>query len=108
VDELEHRHEGPSAGLRSLPVHLPQPDALDAGRHPGAGDHDEPEPRRPRDREAASHDYTVNLRAELEIMHLHDKIDTMREKQMFEMLKQQREAIRLLKGQVERLSVKKA
>jgi uncharacterized membrane protein len=61
-----------------------------------------------RDREAAGHDYTVNLRAELEIMHLHDKIDSMREKQMFEMLKQQREAIRLLKGQVERLSAKKA
>ena len=59
-----------------------------------------------RDREAAGHDYTVNLRAELEIMHLHDKIDTLREKQMFEMLKQQREAIRLLKGQVERLAAK--
>ena len=61
-----------------------------------------------RDREAAGHDYTVNLRAELEIMHLHDKIDTMREKQMFEMLRQQREAIRLLKGQVDKLSAKTA
>jgi uncharacterized membrane protein len=59
-----------------------------------------------RDREAASHDYTINLRAELEIMHLHDKVDTMREKQMFELLKQQREALRLLKGQVEKLSKK--
>ena len=57
-----------------------------------------------RDREAANHDYTVNLRAELEIMHLHDKVDTMREKQMFEMLRQQREAIRLLRGQVEKMS----
>ncbi|MBL8773811.1 MAG: DUF1003 domain-containing protein, partial [Phenylobacterium sp.] len=28
-----------------------------------------------RDREAAEHDYIVNLRAELEIMHLHDKVD---------------------------------
>jgi uncharacterized membrane protein len=28
-----------------------------------------------RDREAAEHDYIVNLRAELEIMHLHDKLD---------------------------------
>jgi uncharacterized membrane protein len=59
-----------------------------------------------RDREAASHDYTVNLRAELEIMHLHDKVDTLREKQMFELLRQQREAIRLLKSQVERLAPK--
>jgi uncharacterized membrane protein len=60
-----------------------------------------------RDREAAGHDYTVNLRAELEIMHLHDKIDSMREKQMLEMLKQQREAIRLLRGQVDRLATAK-
>jgi uncharacterized membrane protein len=60
-----------------------------------------------RDRSAANHDYTVNLRAELEIMRLHDKIDSMREKQMFEMLKQQREAIRLLRGQVERLATRK-
>jgi uncharacterized membrane protein len=59
-----------------------------------------------RDREAADHDYTVNLRAELEIMHLHDKVDTMREKQMLEMLRQQREALRLLKGQVEKLAAK--
>jgi uncharacterized membrane protein len=59
-----------------------------------------------RDREAADHDYTVNLRAELEIMHLHDKVDTMREKQMLEMLRQQREALRLLKGQVDKLAAK--
>jgi uncharacterized membrane protein len=59
-----------------------------------------------RDRQAAEHDYIVNLRAELEIMHLHDKVDIMREKQLIEMLKQQREAIRLLKGQVEKLSGK--
>src|SRR4029077_14582088 len=32
-----------------------------------------------RDREAAERDYTVNLRAELEIMHLHDKIDELRQ-----------------------------
>jgi uncharacterized membrane protein len=60
-----------------------------------------------RDREAADHDYTVNLRAELEIMHLHDKVDTMREKQMLEMLRQQREALRLLKGQVDKLAARK-
>ncbi|THD64061.1 DUF1003 domain-containing protein [Phenylobacterium sp.] len=59
-----------------------------------------------RDREAAEHDYLVNLRAELEIMHLHDKVDEMRDQQMIELLKQQREAIRLLKGQVEKLAAK--
>jgi uncharacterized membrane protein len=30
-----------------------------------------------RDRQAAKYDYLVNLRAELEIMHLHDKIDAL-------------------------------
>jgi uncharacterized membrane protein len=59
-----------------------------------------------RDRQAAEHDYLVNLRAELEIMHLHDKVDAMRQKQMLEMLKKQNEAIRLLRGQVARLSDK--
>jgi uncharacterized membrane protein len=56
-----------------------------------------------RDRQAAEHDYLVNLRAELEIMHLHDKVDSMRQKQMLEMLKKQNEAIRLLKSQVTQL-----
>ncbi|HEY3949327.1 DUF1003 domain-containing protein [Phenylobacterium sp.] len=60
-----------------------------------------------RDREAAEHDYVVNLRAELEIMHLHDKVDAMREQQMLELLKRQNEAIRLLKGQVEKLTTQK-
>lgn len=32
-----------------------------------------------KDRLAASHDYEVNLRAELEIMRLHDKLDALRE-----------------------------
>jgi uncharacterized membrane protein len=57
-----------------------------------------------RDREAAEHDYVVNLRAELEIMHLHDKVDAMRDRQLMELLKRQNEAIRLLKAQVEKLT----
>jgi len=60
-----------------------------------------------RDREAAEHDYVVNLRAELEIMHLHDKMDALREKQMIELLKRQNEAIKLLRGQIEKLGNKK-
>ena len=60
-----------------------------------------------RDRQAAEHDYVVNLRAELEIMHLHDKLDALRDREMVELLKRQSEAIRLLKGQVAALSAKK-
>jgi len=59
-----------------------------------------------RDRRAAEHDYLVNLRAELEIMHLHDKVDELRQKQMLEMLKRQNEAIRLLRAQVAALGDK--
>ena len=32
------------------------------------------------DRAAAEHDYVVNMRAELEIMLLHDKLDALRER----------------------------
>ena len=60
-----------------------------------------------RDRQAAEHDYVVNLRAELEIMHLHDKVDAIRDRQLLELLKRQNEAIKLLKGQVEKLSAKR-
>ena len=60
-----------------------------------------------RDREAAEHDYRVNLRAELEIMRLHDKMDALRERQMLELLKRQNEAIKLLKAQVANLSAKR-
>jgi uncharacterized membrane protein len=53
-----------------------------------------------RDRENAEHDYVVNLRAELEIMHLHAKLDALRDKQIVELLQKQSEAIELLKAQV--------
>ena len=39
-------------------------------------------------------------------MHLHDKMDAIRERQMLELLKKQNEAIRLLKAQVATLSDK--
>ncbi|HVM79945.1 MAG TPA: DUF1003 domain-containing protein [Stellaceae bacterium] len=38
------------------------------------------------DREAAQHDYDVNLKAELEIELLHQKIDVMREKEIAELI----------------------
>jgi uncharacterized membrane protein len=59
-----------------------------------------------RDRQAAEHDYMVNLRAELEIMHLHDKLDAVRDDQMMQMLKQQEETLELLRTQVAALNAK--
>lgn len=52
-----------------------------------------------RDREAAERDYIVNLRAELEIMHLHDKVDAMRKRELLGIIKRQNEALRILRGQ---------
>lgn len=49
-----------------------------------------------RDREAAAHDYEVNLKAELEIMELHDKLDQMRHQQLGALVERQEEQIRLL------------
>ena len=59
-----------------------------------------------RDRTAAEHDSTVNLRAELEIMHLHDKMDDLRGRQIKELLERQAEAIELLKQQVTALAAR--
>lgn len=53
-----------------------------------------------KDRAAARHDYEVNLKAELQIMLLHDKIDVLRECQWTELLDMQREQLRLLKVSV--------
>ncbi|MBX7258440.1 MAG: DUF1003 domain-containing protein [Candidatus Hydrogenedentes bacterium] len=49
-----------------------------------------------KDRMDAMHDYEVNLKAELEILELHRKIDEMREQQWKELLALQQEQIRLL------------
>ena len=49
-----------------------------------------------KDRLTAEHDYEVNLKAELEIMRLHDKIDLLREKQWDELIAIQREQLNLL------------
>ncbi|MCR5877068.1 DUF1003 domain-containing protein [Phenylobacterium sp. J367] len=53
-----------------------------------------------RDREAAEHDYLVNLRAELEIMHLHDKIDRLRQREILQMIKRQNETLRILRAEI--------
>jgi len=49
-----------------------------------------------KDRMGAEHDYEVNLKAELEIMALHDKIDLLRESQWSELMAIQQEQLRLL------------
>jgi uncharacterized membrane protein len=53
-----------------------------------------------KDREAAEHDYIVNLRSELELLHLHDKLDAVREHQLEALIKGQGETIELLKQQI--------
>ena len=53
-----------------------------------------------KDREAAEHDYIVNLRAELELMHLHDKLDAVRERELESLIRGQTETIELLKRQI--------
>jgi uncharacterized membrane protein len=49
-----------------------------------------------RDRVEAQTDYEVNLKAELEIRALHEKLDTLREAQWAELVRMQQEQIRLL------------
>jgi uncharacterized membrane protein len=48
------------------------------------------------DRQMATHDYEVNLKAEIEIMALHDKMDAMRSEQLAALLLKQQEQIDLL------------
>jgi uncharacterized membrane protein len=49
-----------------------------------------------KDRLSAEHDYEVNLKSELEIMTLHEKIDLLREKQWSELISIQQEQLALL------------
>lgn len=49
-----------------------------------------------KDRMSADHDYEVNLKAELEILSLHEKIDVLRETQWAELISIQHEQLELL------------
>jgi uncharacterized membrane protein len=49
-----------------------------------------------KDRLSAEHDYEVNLKAELEIIGLHEKMDALREKQWSELISIQQEQLKLL------------
>lgn len=55
-----------------------------------------------KDRLNAEHDYEVNLKAELEIMLLHEKIDLLREGQWGELLTMQKDQISLLEKLIPR------
>jgi uncharacterized membrane protein len=54
------------------------------------------------DRINAEHDYEVNLKAELEIMLLHEKVDLLREGQWGELIAIQKEQLNLLKSLIEK------
>lgn len=49
-----------------------------------------------RDRTEAAHDYEVNLKAELEIRRLHEKVDELREQQWARLVEQQQQQIAML------------
>ena len=54
------------------------------------------------DRENAEHDYAVNLKAELEILDLHEKLDEMRSQQITRLLSFQTEQMEILTKLLER------
>ena len=59
------------------------------------------------DRRMAAHDYEVNLKAEMEIMALHDKMDALRTEQLAAMLAKQEQQLELLakvlaRGEIDR------
>jgi uncharacterized membrane protein len=60
-----------------------------------------------RDRIRAEHDYEVNLKAEIEIQQLHQKLDELREKQWNDLLTIQKQQIDLLEAQLALLQGKK-
>lgn len=54
------------------------------------------------DRKNAEHDYEVNLKAELEILLLHEKIDALRQHQWDELITLQKEQLALLKKLIQK------
>ncbi len=56
-----------------------------------------------KDRIRAEHDYEVNLKAEMEIERLHEKLDALRETQWAELVEMQQQQIAMLQQQVEML-----
>ncbi|MFY8091914.1 MAG: DUF1003 domain-containing protein [Niveispirillum sp.] len=59
-----------------------------------------------KDRIQANMDYEINLKAELEIMALHEKLDRLRTDEVEALLRRQQEEIALLRAAVEKLSAR--
>jgi uncharacterized membrane protein len=55
-----------------------------------------------KDRQMAAHDYEVNLKAEIEIMALHEKMDALRSEQLASLLARQQQQLDLLTELIER------
>jgi uncharacterized membrane protein len=55
-----------------------------------------------KDRLNAEHDYEINLKAELEIMLLHEKLDLLRESQWSELITIQQEQLKLLRDLIDK------
>jgi len=85
------------AAMGSLPLHPPEPGAVVPGRLCRALHHDEPEPPAGQDRKAAEEDHRVNIKAELEIELLHQKVDNLREKELLLLTQSLRELIEELR-----------
>ena len=51
-----------------------------------------------KDRLDAAHDYEVNLKAEMEIVALHEKLDAMRDAQLAQLLERQQEQLDLIRA----------
>ncbi|WP_133500897.1 DUF1003 domain-containing protein [Cognatilysobacter terrigena] len=59
-----------------------------------------------KDRLDAAHDYEVNLKSEMEIMALHEKLDAMRDAQLADLLRRQEEQLAMIRAIVERLDAR--
>ena len=59
-----------------------------------------------KDRADAEHDYEVNLKAELEIMTLHEMMDALRKKQWEQLLVLQQDQTNMLKQLIEKVHSK--
>ena len=70
-----HQCHARAIGLRSLSVHPAESHPVLHRGRPGSDHHDEPETQEAKDRLRSLNDYRVNLKAELEIRHLHEKLD---------------------------------
>ncbi len=55
-----------------------------------------------KDRQTAEHDYEINLKAEIEIMGLHEKFDQLRSEQMTQLLQYQQEQLDILTALLQR------